>query len=243
VPPARTASRRLAPLRSLRAGLGLAASFCYGPLRMPERAPSLFERVPRGLFAPLGDPYAELYWELLAELYRLEFEREPFVVTRPTAIDVAEASIRSSGLWRERRQDLEALASQDVGVPREPKGMRADGAPFTPGERSASVVDPEVIDEAAAIRSLARRLVARLEESGWMHFQYRAGVGETMSRCAWRPRRTEATSRSASCANDWFMPESQSRSCRHAHSVKPCAGSRVIRWWAWAAVSKQTMMP
>jgi hypothetical protein len=26
---------------------------------MPERAPSLFERVPRGLFAPLGDPYAD----------------------------------------------------------------------------------------------------------------------------------------------------------------------------------------
>jgi hypothetical protein len=53
---------------------------------MPERTPPpLFERVPRGLFGPLGDPYAELYWEVLAELYRHEFEREPFVVTRPTS--------------------------------------------------------------------------------------------------------------------------------------------------------------
>jgi hypothetical protein len=28
---------------------------------------------------------------------------------------------------------------------------------------------------------LARRLVSRLEEAGWMHFQYRAGTGEIMS--------------------------------------------------------------
>ena len=34
---------------------------------MPEHPPALFERVPRGLFGPLGDLYAELYWELLAE--------------------------------------------------------------------------------------------------------------------------------------------------------------------------------
>ena len=153
---------------------------------MPEPAPALFERVPRGLFGPLGDPYAELYWELLAELYRHEFEREPFVVTRPTAIDVAEASIRGSRLWRELRPDLEAIASQEAGQPREPGDVRAHGAP--PGEPPASTVDPEAIGEAAAIRSLARRLVARLEESGWMHFQYRAGVGEIMSFHAYAAR-------------------------------------------------------
>src|SRR5206468_10404784 len=61
-------------------------------------------------------------------------------------------------------------------------------SPFTRGERSASAVDPEVIDDPAAIRSLARRLVARLEESGWMHFQYRAGVGEIMSFHAYAAR-------------------------------------------------------
>jgi hypothetical protein len=44
-----------------------------------------------------------------------------------------------------------------------------------------STAGPEAGDEATAIRSLARRLVARLEDSGWMHFQYRAGVGEIMS--------------------------------------------------------------
>jgi hypothetical protein len=37
-----------------------------------EATPALFERIPRGLFGPLGDPYAELYWELLATLYRCE---------------------------------------------------------------------------------------------------------------------------------------------------------------------------
>jgi hypothetical protein len=44
-----------------------------------EATPALFERIPRGLFGPLGDPYAELHWELLATLYRCEFEREPFL--------------------------------------------------------------------------------------------------------------------------------------------------------------------
>jgi len=45
---------------------------------------------------PLGDPYAELYWELLAELYHHEFEREPFLVLRPKAIEAAEAVIVAS---------------------------------------------------------------------------------------------------------------------------------------------------
>jgi len=49
--------------------------------------------VPRGLFGPLGNPHAELYWATLAELYRHEFEREPFVVTRLTAIEVAEWTV------------------------------------------------------------------------------------------------------------------------------------------------------
>src|SRR5437762_13832869 len=155
---------------------------------MSERTPALFERVPRGLFGPLGDPYAELYWELLAELYRHEFEREPFVVVRSTALDVAEAVIRASRLWSERRLDLEALALQDP-PPREPHGLRGPMVRSAPsGPRSLPTSDPQATDEAAAIRALARRLVARLEDSGWMHFQYRAGVGEIMSFHAYAAR-------------------------------------------------------
>jgi Wadjet anti plasmid transformation system JetA-like protein len=137
---------------------------------MPGPPPRLFDRVPRGLFGPLGDPYAELYWELLAELYRLEFEREPFVVVRSTALDVAEDVIRGSRLWSERRQELEALAIE---------GILPPGRALPP--------DKEV-DEAGALRALARRLVARLEESEWMHFQYRGGVGEIMSFHAYAAR-------------------------------------------------------
>src|SRR5438128_12323912 len=110
VPRARCGSR--APARQS-SDVYLVALFWYGH-PMPEHTPALFERVPRGLFGPLGDLYAELYWELLAELYRHEFEGEPFVVVRPTALDTAEAVIRGSRLWSERRQDLEALASQDA---------------------------------------------------------------------------------------------------------------------------------
>lgn len=154
---------------------------------MAGHTPALFERVPRGLFSPLGDPYAELYWELLAELYRYEFEREPFVVVRSTAIEIAEAVILGSRLWIERRQDLEALARQDAEVPRGPRtGLTVPPTPSVP--YSESTVGVDVIDEGAAIRALARRLVARLENSGWMHFQYRAGVGEIMSFHAYAAR-------------------------------------------------------
>ena len=94
-------------------------------------------------------------WELLAELYRHEFEREPFVVTRATAVDVAEAAIRTSRLWRERREDLEALARQGATPHREPK--RAPEVPSTLGAPSTPTVDPEIVDEAVAIRALGRR--------------------------------------------------------------------------------------
>jgi len=71
----------------------------------------------------LGDPYAELYWELLATLYRREFEREPFVVLRPVAHEVAENTIRSSTLWSTRRTELEAFARED------PAGSEESEAP------------------------------------------------------------------------------------------------------------------
>jgi hypothetical protein len=79
---------------------------------MSDSAPALFARVPRGLFGPLGGPYAELYWDLLAELYRCEFEREPFIVVRSAAIGAAESIICASRLWQERREELEAFANE-----------------------------------------------------------------------------------------------------------------------------------
>jgi hypothetical protein len=129
--------------------------------------PGLFERIPRGLFGPLGDPYAELYWELLATLYTCEFEREPFTVLRTVAIEIAENAIRSSSLWTERRGDLEELAREEVGLE-----FHEDG------ERRVEAVGP---DENTVVRALARRLTTRLERSGWIHFQYRSGQGEIMS--------------------------------------------------------------
>lgn len=65
---------------------------------------------------PLGDPYAELYWELLSTLYTCEFEREPFIVLRPVAIEIAENAIQLESLWTERRADLEELAREEVSL-------------------------------------------------------------------------------------------------------------------------------
>jgi len=142
-----------------------------------EAAPKLFDRVPRGLFGPLGDPYAELYWELLASLYQHEFEREPFVVVRPVALEVAEQVIRGSQLWAERRQELEALARQAE------LGEEARNGSRVPEGRSrvASVASPPLVDDAEVVRAAARRIITKVERAGWIHFQYRAGAGEIMS--------------------------------------------------------------
>lgn len=126
---------------------------------MFEGAPRLFERVPRGLFGPLGDSYAELYWAVLATLFAHEFEREPFVVLRAVGLEIAEREIRESPLWADRRGDLERMAREE----------RAEH-----GEQAGA-------DEAELVRALARRLVARLEKSGWIHFQYRSGIGDVLS--------------------------------------------------------------
>jgi hypothetical protein len=160
----------------LRAVVGAVGAFWYRP-QVHDGPAKLFDRVPRGLFGPLGDPYAELYWELLASLYQHEFEREPFLVVRATALEVTEKVIRRSQLWAERRQDLEALAREDEPTERTGNGVRLARATSDGQAPAANAVN----DDATVVRALARRIVARLERSGWVHFQYRAGVGEIMS--------------------------------------------------------------
>jgi Wadjet anti plasmid transformation system JetA-like protein len=141
-----------------------------------EALPKLFERVPRGLFGPLGDRYAELYWELLGTLYRCEFEREPFMVLRPVAVEIAEQVIRSSTLWTTRRAELEEFARQEENTDTS-EGTTGEFTNRKPVERLESAAP----DENSLVRALARRLTARLERSGWIHFQYRSGHGEIMS--------------------------------------------------------------
>lgn len=131
---------------------------------MPDGRPALFDRVPRGLFGPLGDPYAELYWELLAELYHHEFEREPFLVLRSTAIEAAEAVIVASPYWRERRAELEALTNGTTPtLSIAQTAGRRSAARVAPSPEPDSTLSGVQSEEATAIRALARRLVGRLE--------------------------------------------------------------------------------
>jgi Family of unknown function (DUF5716) len=139
---------------------------------MADVLPKLFERVSRSLFGPLSDRYAELYWELLAALYNREFEREPFIVLRPIALEIAEQVIRDSTAWATRRAELEEFARQ------EDAADTPDGASYGKTERRP---ESDIQDENILVRALARRLTARLERSGWIHFQYRSGQGEIMS--------------------------------------------------------------
>jgi Wadjet anti plasmid transformation system JetA-like protein len=122
--------------------------------------PALFDRVPASLFGPLAGGHAPLYWSILACLYHLEFEREPLFLVKPVVLDTTEELVRDSALWRERREELLALDDAE----------EADHGP-----------DVQPTDEAALLRATARRLVARLEASGWFHFEYRSAVGEVLS--------------------------------------------------------------
>lgn len=121
---------------------------------------SLFKQIPRGLFGPLGDRHAELYWDLLIGLYECEFERPPFVVLRQSALEIAEHVVLASPMWADRRQELTEVEAD----------LEAEQA--TPADVAA--------DPGAVLRAVARRLVARLERSGWLHLQFRKGLGEIM---------------------------------------------------------------
>lgn len=130
--------------------------------------PDLFGRVPASLFGPLSGPLAPLYWALLARYYQYEFEREPFSLVKPAAIDLAEQLLRASPAWQDRREELLSLAE--------------DGSP------SESAPEPDLADDASLARAMARRLVSRLEATGWFHFEYRSTVGQVLSFHPWAAR-------------------------------------------------------
>lgn len=109
--------------------------------------PDLFQQVPRGFFAPLSGHLAPLYWAVLARFYQYEFEREPFFLLRETALEVIERVLSESELWSERREEI--LGDQ----------------PLDPSE------------EMEAERQAARRMLDRLEKTGWVHFEYRSSAG------------------------------------------------------------------
>jgi Family of unknown function (DUF5716) len=118
--------------------------------------PALFSRLPPALFGPLSGSHASLYWAILAVYYQYEFEREPFFLLRSVTVDTAEELVRESPVWQERRHEL-----------------------LGPPDSEADAMD--VDDEAAVLRATARRVVGRLENAGWFHFEYRSGIGEVLN--------------------------------------------------------------
>jgi hypothetical protein len=123
-----------------------------------DALPSLFARVPSGLFGPLTGSHAALCWAILSTYYHYEFEREPFFLLRSVVIDTAEELVHESPIWTERRQEL-----------------------LAPSESDTTVDLTEASDEAALLRAAARRVVSRLESAGWFHFEYRKEIGEVLN--------------------------------------------------------------
>ncbi len=136
--------------------------------------PDLFARVPHALLAPLASPLAPLYWSVLARLYQYEFEREPFNIVKPIAAEIAEREIEGAPLWKERREALLSPAFIDAGA-----DMEGDAVETEP------------------LRLLARRIVTRLEQTGWFHFEYRSHLGLVLNFYPYAARLLEALMRVA----------------------------------------------
>lgn len=116
--------------------------------------PNLFSQVSSDLFRPLSGPIAPVYWEILATFYAHEFEREPFFLEKPKAVDIIEQVLAASPIWQ-ARQDL--LSTDEIGP------------------------DPAPAADETPLRANARRLLARIELTGWIHFEYRASFGEVLN--------------------------------------------------------------
>jgi hypothetical protein len=121
--------------------------------------PALFDRIPPGLFGPLGGSLAPLYWELLVRFYQHEFEGEPAMLDRNSALLHAEQVLRDSVQWRERKAELLAETNEV-----------SEASPME-----------TALDEGSELRDAARRLVLRLERSGWIHFEYRSREGQVLN--------------------------------------------------------------
>lgn len=121
--------------------------------------PDIFERIPLDLFAPLGSPYARVYWAILARFYGHKFEGSPVELPKGIAVDMAEEVLSASVEWRDRRADfMNSLA--DVA---DPEG------------------DRQVISEMAILRATSRRLVMRLKDAGWYYFEFYREAGEVLN--------------------------------------------------------------
>jgi len=116
-----------------------------------------FQDLPLQFFRPLVGGFAPLYGVVLARLYELDFEGEPFEITQDVAIEQAALLIE---------QQAEFLA--DSAHFRE----RLQEEWSSPGTIDASAESGEQTEEREA-RRLARYLLKRLETCGWFDYEYR----------------------------------------------------------------------
>jgi hypothetical protein len=129
----------------------------YGGALEADELPALFNIVCADLFKPLSGQYCRLYWSLLAKLYRARFEGNPLEITRGMANNFAEELLAVSPEWLLNQSELfESL--QDL----EPEDLES------------------VRDERQQIRAAARRLVMRLQRSGWYYFEFYKDTGEVL---------------------------------------------------------------
>ncbi|MBI3815858.1 MAG: hypothetical protein HY279_15485 [Nitrospinae bacterium] len=75
--------------------------------------PNLFSEIHKDLFGPLSSLHASLYWQVLYMLYHLDFEDEPFEITKEFALDHVAQFLEKKG-WHNLQGIDEDLPSDNL---------------------------------------------------------------------------------------------------------------------------------
>lgn len=133
------------------------------------RISPLFQEISPSFFRPLTGRLATVYWAALETLYALDFEGEPFEITRETAIEQVAQLLEQTP---EYLADPTALVKAiDEGWPSDEASESASVESDASSATATAATDAEETEREA--RRLARSLLRRLELAGWFDYEYR----------------------------------------------------------------------
>lgn len=119
--------------------------------------PNLFSEIHKELFRPLAGVHANLYWQVLYVLYHLDFEDEPFEITKEFALDHISQILETNDEWKTTHDIDEELPAD--GLYEKDEARQAEGE----------------------ARIFARRLLKRLQLCGWFDYEYRKEFGYVLN--------------------------------------------------------------
>ncbi|MEK6706527.1 MAG: Wadjet anti-phage system protein JetA family protein [Bdellovibrionota bacterium] len=122
---------------------------------------ALFHELPPTFFRPLACKLAPLYWATLETLYTLDFEGEPFEITKDTAVEQIALMLEQNPEFAEMSDEIEKELNSETSNESESP------------ETDPSEAETDTDDDERMARRLARRLLKRIESCGWYDYEYR----------------------------------------------------------------------